>query len=216
RARARARGLPPLRPGRGSAERRSSDRTRSRDVPPRTRTRARSVSSRMAAAASIRRGAGRRTRTLPAEARGIPDAVPARVGRDPGAPGVTGYIASTACLSYIRTSAPDEELTSLMASKIHLRLPILSWLPGYRRAWLARDVVAGVTVVALLVPEGMAYAQIAGLPPHTAFYAAPIGLLMYAMFGTSRQLVVAVSAAVATVSHTAVSAHAEPGTPEFV
>lgn len=103
-----------------------------------------------------------------------------------------------------------------MASKIHLRLPILSWLPGYRRAWLARDVVAGVTVVALLVPEGMAYAQIAGLPPHTAFYAAPIGLLMYAMFGTSRQLVVAVSAAVATVSHTAVSAHAEPGTPEFV
>jgi hypothetical protein len=56
------------------------------------------------------------------------------------------------------------------------------------------DLIAGLTIVALLVPEGMAYAQIAGVPPQTAFYAAPIGLLAFAIFGTSRQLVVAVSA----------------------
>jgi hypothetical protein len=47
--------------------------------------------------------------------------------------------------------------------------------------------------MALLVPEGMAYAELAGVPPRAAFYAAPIGLLLYAAFGRSRQLTVAVS-----------------------
>src|SRR5512145_2889666 len=79
-------------------------------------------------------------------------------------------------------------------------LPILNWLPIYERAWLRGDILAGLTVLALLIPEGMAYAEIAGMPPQTAFYAAPIGLLMYAIFGTSRQLVVAVSAVIATMS----------------
>src|SRR5512136_1753222 len=52
-------------------------------------------------------------------------------------------------------------------------LPILEWLPKYERTWLRADFIAGLTVVALLIPEGMAYAQIAGMPPQTAFYAAP-------------------------------------------
>jgi sulfate permease, SulP family len=56
--------------------------------------------------------------------------------------------------------------------------PILGWLPSYRRAWLGRDVVAGMIVMCLLVPEGMAYAQIAGMPPETAFYVAPPALLL--------------------------------------
>jgi sulfate permease, SulP family len=95
-------------------------------------------------------------------------------------------------------------------------LPILGWLPGFQRAWLRSDLIAGLTVVALLVPEGMAYAQIAGVPPQTAFYAAPIGLLAYAIFGTSRQLVVAVSAIIATMSFATVSLIAAPETPEFI
>ena len=78
-------------------------------------------------------------------------------------------------------------------------LPILGWLPNYQRTWLRTDLIAGLTVVALLIPEGMAYAEIAGVPPQTAFYAAPIGLLAFAIFGTSRQLVVAVSAIIATM-----------------
>ncbi len=94
-------------------------------------------------------------------------------------------------------------------------LPILTWLPSYQRIWLRGDVIAGVTVLALLIPEGMAYAQIAGMPPQTAFYAAPIGLLLYAIFGTSRQLVVAVSAAIATMSAAAIAPLAAAGSPEY-
>ena len=95
-------------------------------------------------------------------------------------------------------------------------LPILTWLPQYQRAWLRTDLIAGLTIVALLVPEGMAYAQIAGVPPETAFYAAPIGLLLFAIFGSSRQLVVAVSAVIATMSFATVSLIAPPNTSEFI
>ena len=94
--------------------------------------------------------------------------------------------------------------------------PILDWLPLYDRAWLRTDFIAGLTIVALLIPEGMAYAQIAGVPPQAAFYAAPIGLLLFAVFGTSRQLVVAVSAAIASMSFATVSLIAEPNTSEFI
>ena len=95
-------------------------------------------------------------------------------------------------------------------------LPILGWLPKYERTWLRTDLIAGLTVVALLIPEGMAYAEIAGMPPQTAFYAAPIGLLAFAIFGTSRQLVVAVSAIIATMSFATVSLIVAPDTPEFI
>ena len=60
--------------------------------------------------------------------------------------------------------------------------PILAWLPKYNRSWLRPDLIAGITVVALLVPEGMAYAELAGMPPQTIFYAAPAALLLYAIF----------------------------------
>ena len=100
-------------------------------------------------------------------------------------------------------------------SMAHRMLPILNWLPKYERTWLRGDMIAGLTVLALLIPEGMAYAEIAGMPPQTAFYAAPIGLMMYAIFGTSRQLVVAVSAAIATMSAAAVAPLAAAGSPEY-
>jgi high affinity sulfate transporter 1 len=93
--------------------------------------------------------------------------------------------------------------------------PVLAWLPGYQRGWLRLDFVAGMTVCAILVPEGMAYAQLAGMPPETAFYAAPIGLLAYAVLGSSRQLVVAVSSAVAIMSAATISLLAPAGTAEY-
>jgi sulfate permease, SulP family len=60
----------------------------------------------------------------------------------------------------------------------------LGWLPKYQSAWLRTDLIAGLTVVSLSIPGVMAYAQIAGAPPQAALYAAPIGLLAFAIFGT--------------------------------
>ena len=93
--------------------------------------------------------------------------------------------------------------------------PILSWVPGYQRGWLQPDVIAGLTVCAILVPEGMAYAELAGMPPETAFYAAPVALLAYATLGSSRQLVVAVSSAIAIMSAATISGLAPAGSVEY-
>ena len=62
------------------------------------------------------------------------------------------------------------------------------WLRDYQRGAWRFDVIAGLTVTAILVPEGMAYAQLAGVGPQAAFYAAPAPLLQYAWPGSSRQL----------------------------
>ncbi len=74
--------------------------------------------------------------------------------------------------------------------KLKTYLPITNWLPTYKRAQLSGDLSAGVTVGVMLIPQGMAYAMIAGLPPVYGLYAALIPQLMYALFGTSRQLAV--------------------------
>jgi SulP family sulfate permease len=92
---------------------------------------------------------------------------------------------------------------------------VLSWVPGYQRDWLPVDVIAGLTVCAILVPEGMAYAELAGMPPETAFYAAPVALLAYAILGSSRQLVVAVSSAIAIMSAATISGLAPAGSVEY-
>lgn len=68
--------------------------------------------------------------------------------------------------------------------------PILSWLPAYRKEYLSGDVAAGLTVGIMLIPQGMAYAMIAGLPPVFGLYAAMIPQIIYALMGTSRQLAV--------------------------
>jgi high affinity sulfate transporter 1 len=74
-------------------------------------------------------------------------------------------------------------------------MSVFSWLPGlqavrsYQRRWLAKDVVAGVVLTTLLVPQGMAYAELAGLPPITGLYTSILCLLGYAVFGPSRILV---------------------------
>ena len=70
-----------------------------------------------------------------------------------------------------------------------LAIPGLRALRGYRREWLPKDVVAGLVLTALLVPQGMAYAELAGLPPITGLYTSILCLLGYALFGPSRILV---------------------------
>src|SRR5262249_38344725 len=69
-------------------------------------------------------------------------------------------------------------------------LPALGWLSTYRRDWLLPDVLAGLAVWAVMVPEGMAYAGIVGVPPIMGLYTIVPPLIAYALLGTSRVLVV--------------------------
>jgi high affinity sulfate transporter 1 len=85
-------------------------------------------------------------------------------------------------------------------------IPILSWLPGYDRSWLRFDVIAGLTLWGLVVPEGMAYAGIAGLPPQAGLYTLVVSLLVYALFGTSRHLSVGGTSATAALLASSVAA----------
>ncbi len=89
---------------------------------------------------------------------------------------------------------------------LHRNLPILGWLRSYDRAWLMADVLAGLTLWGLVVPEGMAYAGIAGLPPQAGLYTLLASLLVYALFGSSRHLAVgATSATAALIAGTVVA-----------
>jgi len=79
-------------------------------------------------------------------------------------------------------------------------LPILQWLPQYQLSWLRADIIAGLTVWAVMVPEAMAYAGIAGVPPLVGLYTVPIPLIAYALFGTSRTMVIGPDSATALIS----------------
>jgi high affinity sulfate transporter 1 len=102
------------------------------------------------------------------------------------------------------------------AQAIKNHVPILTWLPAYQKQWLRGDVIAALTLWALLVPEAMAYAGIAGMPPETGLYAAPLALIAYAIFGSSRQLNVGPSSAIAALSFSVIAGLAVAGTSEFV
>ena len=94
-------------------------------------------------------------------------------------------------------------------------LPVLGWLPAYRRAWLLPDVLAGLAVWAVMVPEGMAYAGIVGVPPIMGLYTIVPPLIAYALLGTSRLLVVGPDTATGLISALTVGAIAAQGTAEF-
>ena len=83
-------------------------------------------------------------------------------------------------------------------------LPIVTWLPGYRRGWLRGDVAAGVAVTALIVPKNLGYAGIAGVPLQNGLYAAAAGAIIYALFCTSRQISTGPSSSLAAVAGGAV------------
>ena len=83
-------------------------------------------------------------------------------------------------------------------------LPILEWAPNYQRRWLKGDIGAGLTVGVMLIPQGMAYASIAGLPAVYGLYASIVPILIYAVLGTSRQLAVGPVAMVSLLTATAI------------
>ncbi len=79
-------------------------------------------------------------------------------------------------------------------------IPIRNWLPLYKRENLVPDLIAAVTVWGILVPASMAYAEIAGIPPQAGLAASTVALVAYAIFGTSRNLKVAMTSAMAITS----------------
>src|SRR5690606_24264646 len=91
-------------------------------------------------------------------------------------------------------------------SKIGALLPGLAVLRNYRRDWLRTDVIAGLTVGAMLIPQSMAYAELAGLPPQSGFYAVIGALVVYALVGTSRHLGVGPEPGTAILAATGVGA----------
>ncbi len=95
-------------------------------------------------------------------------------------------------------------------------LPILSWLPNYKKEWFKGDLAAGLTVGVMLIPQGIAYAMIAGIPPIYGLYTAMIPQLVYAIFGTSRQLAVGPVAMDSLIVAAGVATLAEIGTDQFV
>jgi SulP family sulfate permease len=88
-------------------------------------------------------------------------------------------------------------------------LPILGWLPSYDRGVLRHDLAAGLTVAVMLVPQSMAYAALAGLPPVTGLYASVVPLVGYALFGTSGALAVGPVAITALMTGAALAPLAE-------
>src|SRR5512141_2855195 len=109
--------------------------------------------------------------------------------------------------------------TKKLAAKPNLLvrfLPILGWLPKYDKAWLVGDIIAGLSVWALMVPQSLGYASISGVPVQYGLYAAAIALLIFPLFTTSRHVVTGPSSTIAAVTGAAVLASTTADSPQSV
>ena len=100
--------------------------------------------------------------------------------------------------------------------KLKNHIPILQWLPGYQKSWIKSDLFAGLTVGVILIPQGIAYAIIAGLPPIYGLYTALVPQLVYAIMGTSRQLAVGPAAMDSLIVASGVAALASVGSEHYI
>jgi len=94
--------------------------------------------------------------------------------------------------------------------------PFLEWLIPYDKSNFSGDLSAGLTVGVMLIPQGMAYAMLAGLPPIYGLYASTVPLIVYALFGTSRKLAVGPVALDSLLVASGVGALAVGGSPEYI
>ncbi|WP_288017224.1 sulfate permease [Blastomonas sp.] len=93
---------------------------------------------------------------------------------------------------------------------------MLDWGRGYNRTILTNDLVAAAIVTIMLIPQSLAYAMLAGLPPEIGLYASILPIVAYALFGTSRALAVGPVAVISLMTLTAASSIAPPGSAEFI
>lgn len=103
-----------------------------------------------------------------------------------------------------------------LAAQLSRFLPCLEWGRGYTRETLVSDVTAAVIVTIMLIPQSLAYAMLAGLPPEVGLYASMMPLVLYAVFGTSRTLAVGPVAVASLMSAAAVGAVVKQGTTGYV
>jgi len=95
-------------------------------------------------------------------------------------------------------------------------IPSVEWIKNYNKKWLSGDISAGLTVGVMLIPQGMAYSMLAGLPPIYGLYAVTIPLIIYALLGTSRQLAVGPVAMVSLLIASGVGQLSEAGSDEYI
>lgn len=100
--------------------------------------------------------------------------------------------------------------------KLKKILPILEWLPNYDASYFKGDLIAGITVGIILIPQGIAYALIAGLPPIYGLYCALMPQVMYAIFGSSRQVAIGPVAMDSLIVATGVSMLALAGSESYI
>ena len=98
----------------------------------------------------------------------------------------------------------EADASSTRLAGVSRVLPIVRWGRDYDRSWLRADLIAGVTVAALVIPKSLGYAGIAGVPIEHGLYAAAAGAILYALFGTARQIATGPSSALAAVAASAV------------
>jgi SulP family sulfate permease len=114
------------------------------------------------------------------------------------------------------TASTTERTTNTPPTLIERTVPIVRWLPSYERRDLRADVIAGFTISALLIPQGLAYALLAGLPPQVGLYASIVPVIAYAIFGTSRQLAVGPVAIVSLMTATTLGKLYEQGSETYL
>lgn len=102
---------------------------------------------------------------------------------------------------WLREQIPSQEELAHYTKSL---FPFMSWIPHYNAPWLAGDLVAGITIGAVLVPQGMAYAILANLPPQFGLYSSFMGAMIYWIFGTSKDISIGPVAVLSTVVGTVV------------
>jgi SulP family sulfate permease len=91
-----------------------------------------------------------------------------------------------------------------------------AWLRHYQRDWLSGDVIAGLIVTVMLIPQSLAYAMLAGLPPEVGLYASILPLIAYALLGSSMTLAVGPVAVASLMTASSLAPLAAQGTPEYL
>ncbi len=103
-----------------------------------------------------------------------------------------------------------------MSLKLKRYFPILQWLPLYGKETLISDLLAALIVTIMLIPQSLAYAMLAGMPPEVGLYASIAPLFLYTIFGTSRSLAIGPVAVISLMTAAAAGNHALEGSPEYI